>query len=354
MKNVLFVTKDPGPCKAMLPIAEALRSQGETRICVVAEGLSVANWAEAGFEIDVKGSIDFRSEPDVIDSYEVLERLHPDAVVIGSGAPINLEAKFVDVARAMEIPQVWVENVWGVSGRLPGRGPELVVTLDPAGEALLRRQSRFGGSRILLAGNPAVTEFSVPDDVVGLTDKLRKECGTLVLFCGQSWDTPDLLALLFTSLLDGAGVVIPRWHPKRLSEDGNAVLWPAMMRMYERAGGRVLNLDHVKSTDALAATCDIVVSGTGTALLYAAKFGRVPLSITTAVTKAALRDHDVGYDRWPGLDSEIGIELTGPVPDLFAYVRDRQAGLAEKQRRYFSQPTLSPREIAGEILKLAH
>lgn len=350
MSRILFVTKDLGGFRAVRPIADALRALGH-RICVVAEGLSAPEWQNAGFRIEsIPEEWGFET-----DGRAFLQALSPDLMIVTAGHPINLEARMAAFGAEADfkIPQIWVEDVWGTASRLPGPGPRMLVTLDACGAVLAGKDDRFRETRILEAGNAAVSAFERPAGLVEELEQLREKYGKLVLFCGQSWDTVDMLGLLCASLLDAEAsfTLIPRWHPKRMAENGNGVLWQKMSLMIEAAGVDVGEVPSRVSTDALATCCDLVVSGSSTVLLYAAKYGVNTVSINTPVTRAAL-GAQVPYDRWPGLEAGLGIELTCPVPDLFEYVRERETALREAQKAYFSKPALSSDEIAGEILKI--
>lgn len=328
-----------GGFRSVRPIADELRK--EHQITVVAEGISLEEWRSAGYA----PSQETESLPNV------------DIAVITAGHPIFLEAKVAEALRGVGVPQVWVEDFWGNSARLPGVGPELLITLDACGTALARQDHRFAASKILEVGNLAVNQFEVPTDVEDLVAGLREEFGKLVLFLGQGWDTVDMLGVLFSSLTDVKEryALIPRWHPKRLPEGGHAILWPKMMDIFATSayGTKILDLNSVKSTDALASCCDIVISGSSTGLLYAAKAGKVAVSISTPVTRASL-GAQVAFDRWPGIEAGLGILLSEPVSDLFSYIEEEAPSLKEPRRKYFSAPVLKPAEVAAEILQILH
>jgi hypothetical protein len=115
--------------------------------------------------------------------------------------------------------------------------------------------------------------------------------------------------------------------------------------------GRILRLPDVKSSDALSALCDVTVSGSGTMLLHAAYHRHAAVSINTPLTQQCLLEQ-VAYDHFPGIECGIAVELTQPANDLFNFLDAHTAELFRRQSEYFSQPPLSPDEIAQRLLAL--
>ncbi len=351
----LIVTKDIGGFKVVLPVARALKDM-DHRVTILAEGLSVALWKEAGWTLAFEGSVNFKEQPFAFDAEIELVRHQPDVVLVTSGSPMNIEAQMSSAAFKRGISQAWIEDVWGVTARLPQDvTPDLVFTLDLAGQKMLREDPRSIGRHIVVAGNLALSNLIVPINLTLHMAELREQHGTLILFCGQSTDTRDMLNILFTSLVGVTEpfVVIPRWHPKRVTDGNNREIWETQVAMFSALKpNSVLRLDDVKTTDALGTLCDITVSGVGTTLLYAAQARKDAISITTPTTRHVLLQQ-VRYDRWPGLEVGIGLELTEPVPNLLTFVRERRDAMHAAQDEYFKNPPLSARQIAEEILKIA-
>jgi len=357
-KRCLFATKDFGAFNVAFPVACAMREMGHEPV-ILAEGLSVAKWKSAGWNLAFEGSVNFKTEPFAFDAEAELKKHDPDVVFLTSSSPINIEASLAVAAAKLGFPQAWGEDVWGVFIRLPKDvSPQMAFVLDDASVKMLAKEPRFTNTQVVVSGNPAISNLVIPAGFPERMETLSKEHGKLVMFSGQTAeDTRDMLNVLFTSLayVDEPFAVIPRWHPKLVTQGDNRQIWEAQVAMFDalRPGrSRIVRLDDITCSDPIAAYSDVVVGGISTTMIHAANHRRPVVSITTATTRAVLNGI-VCYDRWPGLDVNLGCEITHPVRNLFDEVRSNQDRVLAGQEAYFKNPPLTPREIATKFLSLA-
>ncbi|MDQ7815033.1 MAG: hypothetical protein RDU25_04500 [Patescibacteria group bacterium] len=350
-RKIVFVTKDKGGYEVSFPLAEELKRRGN-EISIMAEGVSVAQWGAAGYTVDFVGSFDFQREPYAVDVKAELTRLGAELVISTMGSPINLEAKCGQAANELGIPLVIMEDVWGTSRRMPCSA-DMAFTLDSYGENLMRELPRFQKTEIIIMGNAALNSFQVPSVMKAHMELLRAKFGTVVMFAGEGDGTTELLALTLLSL-DASGqpyAFIPRFHPKYLDIPQNRALWEGVVaEFFMKTTRGIVYTGFDASTDsrALAAMADVTVSGSSTALLYAAKHGRAAVSISTALTRRLLGEQ-VAYDKYPGIKLGIAVELNMPC-DLIALARDAAPVIRRNAEHVFRSIPID--EVADSVLSL--
>lgn len=356
-KRVAIVTKDKGGFNVAKPVADALKAAGHT-VLVYAEGVAGGEWVQAGVEPVFRGPLNFQETPFDFNEWRLLREANPDAVVATMGAPINMENAMACKANGLGIPLVIIEDVWASFTRTQAE-PQLVFTLDEFGRRLLTKDARTKDAKILISGNPAVQNLQVPEDLREFMDDLRFKYGRLVLFCGEGEGTADLLRVALGSLRMSMEdfVLIPRFHPKYADKPALRIAWDAMLDLFEGRGScrrkSVLRLDDVRNTDALAALCDITMSGVSTTLIHAAKNGRLPVAITTPYCQALYQPSvDRRYQRFPGIDLGYAIELTEPVDNLFERCAEQRPQCREAAKKAFVAQ-MSPAEMAEAIIAVA-
>lgn len=331
IKHVLFVTKDVGGYNAVKLVYDALARMGHTSQ-VYAEGVSMERWLDADKPVTFNGTKNFLQEPFSFNAREELQKDLPDVVVVTMGSPINMENDCAIAAKEFGIPLVIVEDVWGTHARTRAV-PDLMFTIDSFGQSLIQKDTRYEHTRVLIAGNAGVNNLAIPNDLRERMDALRFQHGRLILFCGEGDGTADLLRVALGSLMrvNEEFVLIPRFHPKHAGDPIKMSAWNGMLDLFERqslcAATHVLRLDDVKNTDALAALCDVTISGCSTTLMHAAKHGRLAVSVDTPLTRSLLSPQVGGmYERFPGIDLGYAIHLENdPVCNLFEPLMEQAA-----------------------------
>lgn len=357
-KTVVFVTKDVGGFNVACPVAQAIKDTGKINVQIIAEGVSAERWKGAGWDLFMEGPKNFKETPDTIDEKEFIGQLSVgDVVVTTMGSPINLEDRFGRAANSRGITLVTIEDVWGSFTRSTAI-PQLLFTLDAFGEKLIRSTHEYDEAVVMIVGNPAVSNLVVPEDLRARIECLRLRYGRLVLFCGEGDGTGDLLRVALCSLLAAKAkedmVLIPRFHPKHIGNPVNRANWNGMLDLFElcsKPNQQVLCLNDVKNTDALAALCDITISGASTTLQHAAKNGRIAVAIETELTKSLLAPQVGGfYDRFPGVYLGYALPLLEPSDHLFQTIVERQEALRANAQKAFV--SVSPDIMAERILSL--
>ncbi len=348
--SVVFVTKDKGGFEASYPLAQELKRRGH-QVKVFAEGVSLELWRASGLEPTFAGSLDFRREPNEVDAKVLLSVVNPDIVVATMGSPINLELECGKAANDLGIPLAIIEDVWGTSGRMTCPA-QLAFTVDDFGVRLMRALPQFAAAKIIVAGNPGVSAFEVPSGIEERVERLREEKGTVVMFAGEGPGTSELLVMTFLSLRKSKErcVVVPRFHPKYLNVPENRVLWEGIVEAMAGDNVAVTRVfDDVSDTRALAALSDVTISGSSTVLQYAAKFGRMSVSITTELTRKLLGEQ-VAYNEYPGIKLGIAVPLREPC-DIISLAREAAPGMRVNAKHVFR--VLPIEEIADAVLSLA-
>ncbi len=355
-KRILFVTKDAGGFNVAKPVRDALAAAGH-KVVIFAEGVAAERWADAGDTMAYRGAKNFKETPFSFDALASVRALNPDVVVVTMGAPINMENSCALAAKELGIPLVVVEDIWASFTRTQAK-PDLVFTLDAFGLKLLNEDERTKNARKIVSGNPAVQHLVIPEELRERMEEHRFRYGRLVLFCGEGEGTADLLRVALGSLQASEKdfALIPRFHPKYVDNPMFRSTWNGMLELFSSRGKgqrTVLRLDDVKNTDALAALCDINVSGVSTTLIHAAKNGRLPVAITTPYCQALYQPHVAGkYQRFPGIDLGYALELTEPVDDLLEVCFQRGPACRAAAKKTFAA-NVSPQQMAVAIMETA-
>lgn len=356
-KRVLIVTKDAGGFNVAKPVYDALVAAGND-VRVIAEGVAAERWADAGVELVFRGTKNFKEQPFSCNVIARLKEILPDVVVVTMGAPINLEDAFATAANTLGIPLVIIEDIWASFTRTTAK-PDIVFTLDEFGRKLLTEDERTKNARILVSGNPAVQHLAIPDDLRERMEELRFRYGRLVLFCGEGDGTADLLRVALGTLQKSTEdfVLIPRFHPKYVDNPSYRIQWNALLDVFSSSRymteSRVLRLDDVKNTDALAALCDVNMSGVSTTLIHAARNGRLAVAITTDYCQSLYQPHVNGkYQRFPGIDMGYAMELTEPVSGFFSACYEKGPMLREAAKKAFAQ-SMTPVQMIAAIVETA-
>lgn len=245
-------------------------------IHVVSEGKSVPLWTESG--------ISYTQHPGDSPEREVHE-INPDLLVVCEGSPANMETKFAKEANRNEIPLVIMEDTWNGFTRISAI-PDSVLTIDEHAARLVCEA--YPTATVETVGNRAVRDVDIPQPLLETQEALRAQYGKIVVFAGQG--STDDLALCIACMERTKGCLIPRFHPKRVSEIHHPSGKPKQEvweKMLEAVGEKVVRMDQHTTEQAIAIS-DVVCSGFSTALLTATHEGKAVVSLWTPEVQASL------------------------------------------------------------------
>lgn len=305
MAKILVVTKDIAEFLIYKPVVDLLRTGGHM-VTVVAEGLSLGKWIEAGEEV-------YKGRPDPIyhnaqtgcrydlEEFLVLDEIKPDSVLTGLGAPINLGERFGIAANKRGIRLGYVEDMWCVHTR-SNAVPDFVCTLDPFGRQKIGQyllyQTRM--PRVYTTGSPAWDRLASvqPDKFVSIASALHD---LTVLLAGQDESTTPVIDGLVEALdkLTDQGkrvLLIPRLHPKFLAREDLQKVW---LSSVNKARCNVLWAGPQVSTVQLMLSADFTVSTYSNALVEAALLGSIPVSWVSNVGLEKMAEALGGLAQFP-------------------------------------------------------
>jgi hypothetical protein len=295
MAKILVVTRDISEYLLYSVLVAALRAHGHN-VIVVAEGLSLTKWVEAG-EVCVVG----------IHPLSVLSETKPDLVLTGLGSPINLGESFGIGANEFGIKLGYIEDLWGVHTHSKAL-PDFVCTIDRFGQSRIQSYEPYQGKvpRVYITGSPTLDQLSdvkSPGEIfVGARNR------NIVLFVGQDESTTPVLEGLVKALnvVNDSYILIPRFHPKRpdLSAKWDEILAESL--------GFVLKMPAQITTRQIMKIARVTVSCYSTALLEAAVLGSLPVSWTSSIGRGKMREALGGIERFPLVDSGCAMEVETP------------------------------------------
>ena len=282
MAKVLFVSKDIGGSKVIIPLALEVVKNGHDDI-VITEGLAAQRFEQEEFPLYFKGTINFQKEPFSVNARSVLKHVEPDLVVVSLGSPIHLESIFVAAACIHGIPVVAVEDYWGGSTRLQTISPNGILTLDEYGKEIAEK--RFPNAFVEIVGNSGISSVTPGVQASSFFDELKNTYECVYAFVGEGNSTTENLELLFKCLerTDANWCLIPRMHPKHEkdvisgTQETCGELWK---RMLAQLGNRVVYAPDFTS-DEVVACADATISSFGTLLTTAAYAGKTAISLQT-------------------------------------------------------------------------
>ena len=280
MARIVLVTKDKGAFGAVGPLAVCIREHGKHESIVVAEGLSVFQWKDAGFDLYFEGAKDFRVEPFECDPRAILKEISPTAVVVGTSSPMNLEDGFAVAANALEIPLIFAEDFWGAHNR-HFTEPTAILTLDDYAATLAKKNHPAAG--VYVVGNHGMPiNFTTPPEFQNWMGVLREQFNYVVAFVsGRTFDDLSLCIESIKKTPDSC--LIPCFHPKRVDENVEGKtrgdIWWHMLAE-SGLGPRIIEQGDRK-TDHIVTEAHITCSGFSTMLTTAAAAGKIAVSLRT-------------------------------------------------------------------------
>jgi hypothetical protein len=243
----------------------------------------------------------------------------PTVFVAGLSASRELEFGVDQYAFEYKKPLVLMEDYWGVHVRaappsaaviFPGeaipydvRKPDLIITVDQAGEHLIRegefakQNSWFKNAEIAIAGIPAILPVTSPDWLLEQYEQKRRETGAhIILFPDDEVDWEDAMEIFKASvaLTRTPVLFVPRIRGiyKDVSHPNGEKTWGKWIEEeFRPLRERGLIWDLPKpTTDEIAELPGIgVCAGFSSVLLRAAKKGNVALTMWNPATARNLK-----------------------------------------------------------------
>ncbi len=301
-KKCLVVTKDIGGFQAVRPVADLLKQRGHS-VSVVAEGLSLAKWEEAGYGVcggaPMEGALDtktlIRSD---LDPETIIRRIAPDFVLASAGSPIGLELTVCSVAKSLHVPVVVVNDIWGSDQRLKGVMPNVVCTLDQEDTRLAAGYYGPGKVNIVETGSPTFDTFvgqAVPSNhaLRNVTSNFQK----VVYVLGQDASTTAYLKGVFEAVAGESNtLVIVGFHPKFLPMPEFCMQW---LQIVKAAKVPVIWTTNIVTSRQYMWYSDIVVSCYSTGLVEAALMGKLAVSWVSDVGRQKMAAALGGLTQFP-------------------------------------------------------
>ncbi|MBI2476241.1 MAG: hypothetical protein HYV67_03285 [Candidatus Taylorbacteria bacterium] len=354
MAKILVVTKDIAEFQIYQPVKELLRAAGHD-VTVIAEGLSLDKWLEAGEAVyggrpdEVHQDAQTKCRYD-IEELKVLKELQPDLILTGLGAPINLGERFGLAANLRGIKLGYVIDVWGAESRslaVPG----FICTLDQFGKKKIETYGPYQNlnlpPRVYVTGSPAMDRLAhLQGDkyVSGVANVY----GLVVLLAGQDESTTPVVEGLLEALgrLNAKGqrvMLISRLHPKFLARADLQALWLAALA---KAPCDVLWVKSDIATARLIKSVQITVSTYSNALIEAAMLGSTPVSWVSDIGREKMRVALGGLERFPLVDYGCALEVS-TAEEFLAIEPETRDKVAERCRQVFPNGKAAKRVVGA-------
>jgi hypothetical protein len=317
--NILVITKDiGGGFNTHRPVVDLLKQRGHD-VTIVAEGLSMQKWIDAGYKIFGGLPDNGCFDPDTkirfdLDPQKTIDIVDPDVVITELADPIHLGEKFGLVAGCLGIPVVFIEDLWGAHKRSKAV-PNLLCSVDQYG--LEQAQLYYGVEerffhQIVVTGNPAMDSISNEKPHPVLQKWVAEEKLIHVLF-GQDDSTTPAIQGLVSSLVAG-DCLVARFHPKWMSDPSKKEhinTWLEALEFAKSKGVEVLDVPEGATARQLILAARSCVSIYSTVLTEAALLGSLAVSWMSPVGQQRIKE-SMGVERYPLVDLGCVAEVYNP------------------------------------------
>lgn len=319
MARILFVTKDVVGFNVYHPLYRVFTAR-EHEVMVIAEGLSLQKWLDAGIPVYGGGneSAQFGAmlQRYDIDTQSAMDEIHPDVVMVELASPIHLGASFGLEANKRRIPLGFIEDLWMVHRRSQAV-PDFICTLDEIAAQHVLDCPWYKGRmpKVHITDNPAMDALAnVERD--SRTHAFLREGGfrRSVVVLGQGKGTTPLLEGLVDALeAVGDYALIPRFHPKVVRKPENADMVAHWRKLLSGCkNGYVLSTPASVNTRSLMRSVDHVVSIHSNGLREAVFLGALPVSWISDIGRERMAEELGGLARYPLVDQGLCIEVSSP------------------------------------------
>lgn len=345
--RILGAFRDIMAAKMGLAVLDALTTQDQ-KIFLAVEGRAIELAQRTDLKVVARGSDELK--PMGLAQNWLREELKPDAVVIGCSAPINWELELAMSARALQIPVVVCEDIWGALSRLQGFVPDLALTIDD-----WRLSSEKAKNYQVVGDIASQVDTSVPksakDAEVVFQNTVAGKVSIMIVP-----DHPDNVLEVVTLVAESLRLetnpsqfvcYYSLWHPKYADTTQfpqYAHVLPEVTRLTQ---GLFFVHRGVLSTDALTRMCDLTIGAFTTPLRTALHHGKRAISIAGPESLKLLR-RETGFNEYPLVTAKVIPAIAKPQP-ISEVLRSHDA---DKARNWAVKAKFNPKAGAQAILEL--
>lgn len=255
-----------GAYNVCAPVVALARTQGH-EVSVVAEGLAVQRFKDAGTPLFFEGSENSETHPFLCDVETTLSHIDPDVVVIGLSTPNNLEGRFARAANVSGRPVIGIHDIWGCYVRTPKvRFDTLCVVDDADHQAVL--QSGVTENAVI-SGTAGAKTVRIPEGLREEMQRIREKFPKVLVYSGGNpvQVEAEIRLLLASIEMTPGSCLISRPHGKyvKLSHPKGGTYGEYWQGLVSVLGERLITIQtSVPNSDPIAVLADCLLSGYST------------------------------------------------------------------------------------------
>jgi hypothetical protein len=367
--RLLLTARDVAAALHLVQVARAATQDSRFALTIAAQDPAARHFAAAGLEFEAVPGAAAKSAADPeagvvrAAARALLERVRPDAVLVGLSTPFDAgldEAMLAETAA----PSSLLQDFWGEQNLILGRGADQILGIDL--QAAKRNRERYHVPTIVV-GSPRHAAYAALD-IAAIRARTRATLGVaggkrVVGFFGQALHSlPGYRRTIerFVSAaaeMDAAFLLRP--HPRE--SDGQRRQTAAMFA----DSGLAVTLDNSRDVESAIAACDVVVSLFSICTFDASYMNRfaaepvaVPMSLLFDPEIAAYcRQHGNYFDF-----SHHTLGLVTPVYDAAGLPQALRAAAApqaaheawSRAHRHLPDPAQAPGRVLDAIARQVH
>lgn len=366
--HLLITARDVAAALHLIEVARAARQDPRFSISIAAQEPAARHFAAAGLTLEHVPSMVTKTSDGVEASAlrtaarSLLERLQPDAVLVGLSTPFDAGLDEAVLAETTA-PSSLLQDFWGEQNLILGRGADQILGIDT--QASERNAERYHAPTVVV-GSPRYAAYAALD-ITGIRSRTRLTIGAtkstqVVGFFSQALHSlPGYRRTIEHFLSCAAGMdalVLLRPHPRE--DDAQR----RQTRVLFSTSGLNVVSDNSPDVETALAACDVVVSLFSICTFdasYLNRFSPVPV----AVPMSLLFDQEIAdYCRQQGnyIDfSHHALGLVRPVYDprkLTQALRDAATAEAAhdawaRAHRYLPDPSEAPARVLDAVHRQA-
>jgi len=330
-KKILIVTKDIGEFNVYEPVVKQLLREERCAVMIIAEGLSEQKWKDAGLMVIGGAEV-------VSDVASIFTSHHPDLVLTGLGAPINLGERFGIAANVHGVKLGYVHDLWGVYKRSSAI-PQFICVTDEFDAKLVREYAPYTHAslgnphdhlvsdrtpKVYVTGSPAMDALASvePDGKLEYMLHGMPSPPRSILLLGQDESTTPVLEHLAKALEmeehANSFVVIPRLHGKFMNNEVLRHRWLDIL--YGMKKSKVLFVEEKVPIRKLMRSAVITLSTYSTGLIEAAMLGSCAVSSVSEIGRKKMAEA-LGVTKFPLVEMDCAKEVSSP-EELASILRD--------------------------------
>lgn len=366
--RLLITARDVAAALHLVQVARAARQDPRFSITIAAQDPAARHFAAAGFEFEqvpaAAAKVPGDASAGVIRAAarSLLERVRPDAVLVGLSTPFDAGLDEAVLAETT-VPSSLLQDFWGEQNLIFGQGADQILGIDQ--QAAQRNAERYHVPTVVV-GSPRHAAYA-DLDIAAIRSRTRAAMGAsdrtrVVGFFGQALHSlPGYRRTIEQFLAAAAGMdaaFLLRPHPREGDDQRRQT-----EALFAKSG-LALTLDRSPDVESALAACDVVVSLFSTCTFdasYLNRFAAAPV----AVPMSLLFDQEIAdYCRQHGnyMDfSHHTLGLVRPVydaRDLPQALRDAVTPQAARDswsraNRYLPDPSQAPGRVLDAVQQLA-